>query len=283
MEEQNVENIGKKFDEIIEKTAAQQNRHLQAAQTFGYIKITLETSKDLWANFGERPEPEYKRLTVSGSAFLSSLSDELDEIDRQTVFPNILLDTAASTVDIFSADTTALAQISQCEPPLLPPYNYQPFPLRRNSDFKANIERFAKVDPALGEVYAQVGEALYSTSAEPERSAMFQMRQTFDHFFQILAPDNEIKSSEFWKLKKGSNPNQIFREERVQFAAHKHVIEPLVRDSLLSKTNLLLDAYQLLNSAHKRGTVDKQKARSALFAMQRLLEEWLNGIEKKHN
>ncbi len=63
-------------------------------------------------------------------------------------------------------------------------------------------ERFSVFDNALGKTYKEIDETLYGTISDPERATMFVVRQLYDHFFQVLAPDEEVRASKYWRNKK---------------------------------------------------------------------------------
>lgn len=140
-------------------------------------------------------------------------------------------------------------------------------------------ERLSKLDPQLGKVYQQIWESLYGTTAEPERTALYQMRQAFDHLFEILAPDDQVRKSAYFVKKEGNKPDQVDRKERLQFAAFSRVAYRPQAQTLAASSVQLLEVYQALNQAHKRGELSREKARTALFAMQSFLQDWADALK----
>ena len=110
---------------------------------------------------------------------------------------------------------------------------------------------------------------------------MFLTRQAFDQFFSILAPDQEVCCSNFWRKKdneEDDNPNAIWREERLKYAAAKHVKDPSRSATLSEQTAQILETYKLLNKAHKRGELNKDQAFGIVDAMKTTIEEWADAI-----
>jgi len=62
-------------------------------------------------------------------------------------------------------------------------------------------KRFTRLDATLGKTYLEIWEVLYGTRAEPERGALYLIRQAFDHFFDKLAPVDDVRRSSYWTKK----------------------------------------------------------------------------------
>ncbi len=168
-------------------------------------------------------------------------------------------------------------KVFESQKPLL---NFPPQPTSWTPDRKDNYaKRLDKLDPEIGKTYRSVWEILYGTKDSPERNAMFAMRQVFDHLFRKLSPDNEVRNSEFFKPKEGNNPNQIYRKERILYAANNHIKDNLLAETLESKAQNVIANYKRLNKAHGDKPIDRELAKEVLTSMQGVIEEWVDALE----
>jgi hypothetical protein len=153
-------------------------------------------------------------------------------------------------------------------------------PLQR-TEHERTSKRLAKLDPNLAKTYEECWQAVYGTTADPERAALWQMRQVFDHLFEILVPDDDlVLESEYWKHKTEvgeEDSGKVKRSDRIKFAASQ--IEDQNRvETLIASVDHMDKTYNALNYAHKRGKIDAQKAWSTLHGMQVLFEKWLDAL-----
>jgi len=151
----------------------------------------------------------------------------------------------------------------------------------RSDKEAAYIEKLTAIDPEIADVYKSVNEIFYGTKENPERASMFQMRQAVDHFFEKLAPDDKVRSSEFFTEKKEpGKENSIYRVERISYAAHTLVKDKDTANLLVANSRGLLENYDRLQRAHKRGPIDDREAvRNVIEAMCAELESWLDALE----
>lgn len=157
---------------------------------------------------------------------------------------------------------------------------FKPFPVpptrKSTQDYSAHLK---VMDPALSAAYDQVWQIYYSTTADRYRSCLYMMRQVFDHFFSHLAPDELVRKSEYWVRKQGSkDPDQIYRPERISYAAHTHIKASDRADTLAASAKQINALYDYANVAHKRGALDEDKAYQTLLAMDRTLKDWIDAL-----
>lgn len=136
--------------------------------------------------------------------------------------------------------------------------------------------RLDKLDPELGKLMQSAWNCFYGQ--QDERAAVFSMRQLYDHFFNLLAPDEDVRNSTFFMRKKGDRPNQVSRRERLKYAANIKVTNPEQKELLLSQTNYTLDTYSDLNKLHTYGALGREEVRKILLGMERLLKQWMDAI-----
>lgn len=149
-------------------------------------------------------------------------------------------------------------------------------------------DKIRKIDTSLADSYQEVYQILFGTNADPERGACFQIRQTFDHLIDILAPKNEVRKSEYWKPKKPKTiekkSDQVFRNEQLEFAIRENINDPEIQDKLVNEMKIVLQNYKILNEVHKRGEIDKEKEVKAIRATKKLLDEIIGNIDiEKYN
>lgn len=139
-------------------------------------------------------------------------------------------------------------------------------------------DKLEDLDPSLCHTYEAIREVLHGTASDPERAAMYLLRQAFDHLFGLLALDTEVRSSLFWQQKPGASSQQVTREERITYAAHTHIRDKGRADSLASSSKHMVVVYRELNAAHKRGPLGSTRCRGALKEMQEIIEAWVQEI-----
>jgi len=137
-----------------------------------------------------------------------------------------------------------------------------------------------KLDISLADTYKGIEQVYYATDADNTRAAISQMRQAFDHFFDAVAPNDKVRQSKYWNPKsKTENPKLVTRRERILYAIGTHVNNKF-RASLLSNSlDTIINAYNGLNSLHKRGHVNLRSAKSHLSTVKHFLEEFAASIE----
>ncbi len=154
-------------------------------------------------------------------------------------------------------------------------------PLEHNKH-ELTAQRLARFDPSLGSAYRQCWESRFGTISDPGRSALYQMRQVYDHFFGLLAPDDEVRQSRKRRLKVKGRKDDVTRLERIEYAATK-VKNRHKAKKLRALADHMLNVYNNLNYAHKRGQLSDDKVGSALNEMQTVIEQWLDAFEISPN
>src|SRR5690606_10251791 len=129
-------------------------------------------------------------------------------------------------------------------------------------------KKLSVIDPSLAATYREIRQAYHGTTADPARAALGLMRQVFDHFFDKLAPNDVVRTSQYWKPKRGLDPNQVTRRERMTYAAHKHIRGKVRAQTVIANIDNILETYQMLNALHKRDALSIKQARIALRTMQ---------------
>jgi hypothetical protein len=154
------------------------------------------------------------------------------------------------------------------------------FPPDWSRKASAYADKLELLDPEIARIYRSVSEIFYGTYENPDRAAMFQLRQAYDHFFAKLAPDDEVRSSEYFRTKKEpGKENSVHRIERIKYAAYTRVKNKDVANLLISSADSLLATYKKLQKAHERGTLRRGEVEAVVVAMLAALEGWIDALE----
>jgi len=261
-------------------TADKLHQHYAEGANFtGYIRDRLEAIEPYWNTLVDySPDDTDIDMAVgSGEVFLKSYNHKLNNLYDQLPDHSASLVTLASSCATFDANTASLADV-------VPVFEgkeiaHQPCPFIDQEDFSSRGNRLEKLDKSIADTYRQVWEALHGTRSDPERAALYLMRQTYDHFFDILAPDDEVRKSSVWKKKEGEKSELVTRVERIEYAALRHIKDEDQAKILSSSAKPILKVYNKLNQAHKRGELNPKKARKAVLAMDKILSDWLDALD----
>jgi hypothetical protein len=266
------------FSSVEEKASRLQGLFIDGAQQFGYTKEAVHSVKDFFIGLAnaQNSHPEFQPILYSGSSVVDSIGKELDNIEKRItpILPG--LNNISSSVDLFynttntTAGTISMKEIGLSLPEE-PPFN--------KPEQQHYIEKLNKIDPPLSKTYQEIGQVLYGTNSDPRRAALAMMRQTFDHFFEIMAPDEEVRRSIYWKPKKDPLINQVTRREKMTYAAYTRIVDKSHAKTIITLFDNILDTYRLLNELHKRGTLSEKQSRSALKTMEKFIETWIDAID----
>jgi hypothetical protein len=274
----NPDEVTRTFEEAQKIVAHLQSGYAQAAQSLGQVASVLYATKPYWVQLAGESGSNATILPIleSGRATIAEISHSLATIKPEQQAPLNQLQSVSLTASFFGSNTAATSSLVPLNGNT--EFRVEAIPVPEFSAEKTLADRFGKIDPALGKVCAEIWESLYGTRADPERSALFMIRQTWDHLFDRLAPDSEVRETHFWTKKNGPKPEMVTREERFKFAVDRHVKDPQKAALLLAACKQMLDLYQELNRAHERGEIDKLKALRSLNTMYSWLIEWADAL-----
>ena len=254
----NPDEMGDAFEEAQRQLAALQSQSAQFNQAIGFISSVIQTTKPYWVQLAAESGNNAVAMPIleSGRATVNVITTALSTIQDQYTPPIAAAHTASLSASFFGSNTAATSSFIPLNGHTQ--FSVQAIPVPDFLTDKSLADRFSKLDPALGRVCAEIWESLYGTTADPERSALFMIRQTWDHFFQILAPDETVRKSEFWKEKEGPRPDLVTREERFRFAVARCIKDPNKQSMLNAACKQMLDLYGELNRAHERGEIQTE-------------------------
>lgn len=270
-----------KPEEIIDEIASRLDKlHVKFVETsanIGYARDAIQSVRPVWERLGNSTstDPDALDLYDTNFRFLQSFRDEVRSYQELAMPLAGLFNNTAGTASTFisASGTTDAFFGSTAE------YSPSDFPVFLTPDqHEIYVKRFMAFDESLGKTYQEIWEVLYGTRADPERTALYLIRQSFDHLFGKLAPDDEVRKSPFWTAKDGEKPEQISREERIQYAASTHIKDNARSETILASSKHMLNVYKALNRAHERNTINRAKARKALEEMRTFLQDWANAV-----
>ncbi len=270
------------LDEMEETLDDLHTEFTEAASVIGVEKERIQAIRPVWQALADSDtdSPEYANVYSTGVHALAAHRDFLKDMSDQYGSIGSLVREIRGSTD----STVAITAVTQSffsrglvsvapTPPTLPPKD-------EAKDVEATLRR---LDPALLATYLGVREALYGTRSDPERAALYEIRQVFDHFFSILAPDDQVRESKYWRPQDGDRPNVVTRDERLRYAANTHARTPILARTLIGSSRHMLSVHDALNSAHKRGELDVNKARTSIREMDILLRQWITSTDSFAN
>lgn len=211
-----------------------QREHAQIASDFGYSKEVLETVASNYAKLSD--DPIYAATEASLTKFEAFVRGRQQEAQRfrfdvASAAYAIGTTTSSTATAVCIVDSAAFAQAHKLPDP--PPT----WPTNRT---QAYADRLSKLDPELGSLLRSAWQSFYGGAENAERAAMLSMRQLYDHFFALLAPDAEVRCSGFFRSKSGDNPDQVHRKERLHFAAASQVKDEGLAEVLQAEADQIL-------------------------------------------
>jgi hypothetical protein len=178
----------------------------------------------------------------------------------------------------FSVSGTATGNVAIAFPVVLNTYLPQPFHWSpERSERYAN--RLKKIDPEVGRLYRSAAQVFWGSTENPERSALYQLRECFEQLFVRLAPDEEVRKSEFFQEKPAPDEMQVHRRERILYAARARVKDRAQGEFLAEHAGALLLLHKKLQRAHERAPLDRDQTRLAIESMIVSLEQWVDAVD----
>jgi len=267
-------NFQKAFDDADQSVEQLHRRLAEGVQYAGYIREVLKVTRRIYSAFATRAseEPELLPLIQGAIEFARAITEEIQNLDQQIQPPVSALYKVSASAFSFNSTANIVPGLNSLGVTGVSPPSFL------DRDRQRYGRGFDQLDPALGNTYRQAWESYLGSKADPLRSALFLMRQTFDHFFNLLAPNEKVRSSQYWKPKTGNDPLQVHRTERIEYAAFTHIKDTAQARVLAASANQLNEAYQALNKAHKRGELHHEEDVAALIVMSSMMEDWLDAL-----
>ncbi len=259
--------IVKLFRNIANTHASIQKQCSEKAQEFGYSKDVFSCVAKKFEKVPDDPMLDGVEAILKQQFLLAQAQEKDYAVLLQADVVGMTCGTAAATT------STLLVFDSGVSNPIV---SHDLWDLDRKKKY---IVKFDKLDVELGRIFRSVWETFYSTTSSPEKNALYAMRQSFDHFFRILAPDEEVRRSKFFILKVGEkDENKVHRLERIQYAANTKIGDKKVAGLLAAEADHILKVYDKLNMLHSAKKLDREAVQELLTSMQRILEQWVDAV-----
>lgn len=258
------------IDDITEAEEELHKKLVHTAQEVGKDRERWLALREPLAQAGrETTSPEDAEIFISAIESLGKCRESILGLSRP------LGNELGKTASLFSSSSDSTGTITATTVAFLTVSSPIPlFVFKPKVDENEVLKRLTGLDPSLAETYKAVDEVLYGTRSAPERGALYMIRQVFDHFFGILAPDDDVRRSRYWKKKDDKDENRIERIERIRYAANKHIKDKKQRERLLTNGKHMIEVYNALNRAHKPGPLNPEKEKAALCEMRALINDW---------
>jgi hypothetical protein len=277
---QDLEKPEKILDDIAASLEDLQTRFTEGAIRIGQDRERISAIRPIWQELSNSDvsDPGAAQVYASGVYALAAYRDELAEFrDRAIPVTDRLIRQLPSTDGTAVLTSSSFTLIRSSYIPALTASLFEP----TQSDHETIIKRLEGIDSALTKTYLAIREVLYGTTSDPERAALYLLRQTFDHLFSALAPNELVRSSKFFKPKDADKKELVTRHERLMYAAHTHITNVHRRNALVASSRHMLDLYDALNDAHIRGTLNTNQAREGLREMLVLIQEWVRSLDNE--
>jgi hypothetical protein len=257
---------------LLKKTIGESN------EIMGYVAdATANLEKSAEVIVKASTQQELQPTIVSIKAMASSLAEHLNHIDPLAIHLRFKIDEVVSS---FANTASTMATTCNTLSLIVNPPTFQPCPFLADSDVEKCSAKLSLIDPSLSATYKGAWSAFYTQEHDPKRAALWQMRQTFDHFFESLAPNDQVRTSPHWTPKEGDKRDSIHRSERLSFAAHRFINDKTTRETFVEAGKEQLRNYERLNQAHGRGELSQEKASEAFKATDQIIKSWLEAIEE---
>ncbi len=274
--------IKEKLEIIQKKLDSLQGKLVQGTELVGFMRTTFNDTSRLWTSYSTPAvwSPNHIGFLSSTGDTLQSFSDELDAVTGKTddLIQNVIGLASASAV-IASGTNAFLFTVDAVPRPTVSPFFYSPLDkYKKHKDYQRKL---GSIDPILGQTYGELIEIVNATCSDPTRPGMFLARQLFDHLFDVLAPDDDVRNSKYWHEKtekESKDKNAIWRIEKIAYSAFEKVSNPLRAETLYSASIQTLEVYKLLNAAHTRGALKEAESSQAVQSMIRITQEWVDSI-----
>jgi len=268
------------FDAADTEAKTLQEYHIQQAQEIGFTREAFKATRVNYTRMNADSEnvAEYIPIMRSGYHQVHAFRDRVSQIrdNMQEQFNDIRGFAQSAYITCATAGSIATTiDLPDCVDPVI-----LDLPLFLSPSKEYVVDRLTIIDPSLADSYRQIDQSYYATDADNIRSSLFSMRQTFDHFFHNLAPDEAVKASRFWERTKNEKGEEIVtRAERIKYAITTHIKNKIRAEMFMNDLKMIIDSYNFLNSLHTRGSVNKKAAKTALSALKHFLESFVEAMD----
>lgn len=244
------------------------------------VKKNVEVMRDYWKANPISSSPSGDAALASGSNFVHDFRDYVEGL-RPEECNGIIFESMVASGDSMGSIGMTLLNVAPPERARkeiefrFVEINNTPKRKERRKDICSNLQ---KISPHLVPLYNSAWENLETNLNDPERSAIFQMRELLSHVLDLLAPKDAIKGLPNF-VPDPTAKDGVTRRHRLEYIAtnkakdnfNKKVIEDLIK--------AFLDNFEVLNGAHKKGSLNKLQSESFLFQADDLLNLLLGSVK----
>src|SRR5215213_1546126 len=193
------------IDEIVSRLDEMHEKFVETSANIGYARDALQSVRPLWKSLGDSSttDPEASELYNANFGFLLAFRNEIRSNQEWVIPVAGLFSNAAGTAVTLTSASGSTASFFEGGLAYTPTDNPMFLTPALHDDYS---QRFSTFDEALGRTYKEIWEALYGTRADPERAALYLIRQAFDQLLNKLSPDDAVRNSLFWTPKDNDNP-----------------------------------------------------------------------------
>lgn len=274
-QEYSQDDLDQVFKETLDAAKRIHSKTSSLAEDAGYIVLAISSAKPQLDELLDKAnyDPSIYPIVAGAIETLRNFKGELISLDNSMGQQVIKFGPTVNSIATFYSSTGSGTALFNPDYEL---EEYSPPPNRESREYYS--AKLKRLNSTLANSYDEVWQTYFGTSSDPHRAALFMMRTLFDNFFAWIAPDDEVRNSKFWKIKKRDNPKQIWRSERRAFALVKNIKDNSRRTLLESQSKQISDLYEAANEAHSRGSLDEVKASRTLYAMDSLLKDWIDSL-----
>ena len=246
-----------------------QKRIMEKSKECGYAKDVFDQAGEKFKEVPDNP------IFIGVEETLKNHFEYMQQQEKE--YYSLFGTTSLSGTAFSTASTAITSTIFVINPQMVslnPPFDC--YSEARNKKYSAKL---SKLNQELGRIYGSVWETFYGTAEAPEKNALYAMRQTFDQFFRAIASDEEVRTSEYF-ISKGNqkDKNQVYRIERLKYAANTKVKDKKLAALLESQAEQALKVYDKLNKLHSGDKLDRPQVGEILTSMQSILQGWIDAI-----
>lgn len=130
-------------------------------------------------------------------------------------------------------------------------------------------EALSKIDQSLADTFSTTWQYMAYPAFDSGRGPLAQMRQTFDHFLSIIAPDAEVEAQPDFEpdqeLKK-KNGKGMTRKHRVEYFSKYRVTDESYSKAIINTWQIFDDMYTELNMMHGREKIGRGQGQERSYA-----------------
>lgn len=275
-EEVNIEELVDEFDKLQFKLEQIHDKFIDMTTRFGFASDAARNAKKNFEfiSFHLDEHPEYAPIISSAYTQVVLMNQTLHGFDLE------LLEISEGITSISGSLMTTCSTSGSIISTIDDDYKSSLItPSFLITDSTSTCDKLSRLSLPLANTYKEIEQVFYATNADNTRAALSMMRQTFDHFFAIVAPDDDVRLSEFWEEKTNEDiPDLVTRREKIRYAIATRIKNQKNAEALTNNIDLIVKSYKVLNRLHERDGLKEDSAKQALSSVKYFLEEFASNL-----